>query len=47
MLQDRPYMRDSYERRRTSVLTWLMSAIVAAYVMQSLARARLRRERAS
>lgn len=36
MLQDRPYMRNSYERRRTSVLTWLISAIVAAYVMQSL-----------
>jgi membrane associated rhomboid family serine protease len=36
MLQDRPYMRDSYERRRTSVLTWLLSAIAAAYVMQSL-----------
>jgi len=28
-------MRDSYERRGTSVLTWLISAIVAAYVMQS------------
>ncbi len=35
MLQDRPYMRDSYERRRTSVLTWLISAIVAAYLMQN------------
>jgi len=35
MLQDRPYMRDSNERRRTSVLTWLISSIVAAYLMQS------------
>jgi membrane associated rhomboid family serine protease len=36
MLQDRPYMRDSYERRRTSVLTWLISAIAAVYVIQSI-----------
>ena len=36
MLQDRPYMRDSYERRQTSVLTWLISSIVAVYVMQSV-----------
>jgi membrane associated rhomboid family serine protease len=36
MLQDRPYMRNSYERRSTSVLTWLISAIVAVYVMQTV-----------
>jgi membrane associated rhomboid family serine protease len=36
MLQDRPYMRDSYERRRTGVLTWLLCAIVAAYLVQSV-----------
>jgi len=37
MLQDRPYMRDHYERRRTSVLTWLFSSIVAMFVLQNLA----------
>ncbi len=36
MLQDRPYMRDGYERRRTSILTWLMSSIAAAFVVQSV-----------
>jgi membrane associated rhomboid family serine protease len=34
MLQDRPYMRDGYEKRRTSILTWLISAIAAAFVVQ-------------
>lgn len=34
MLSDRPYMRDSYQREKTSVLTWLVSALVAAYVLQ-------------
>jgi membrane associated rhomboid family serine protease len=34
MLQDRPYMRDNYERRQTSVITWLISLIVAIYVIQ-------------
>ena len=34
MLQDRPYMRDNYDRRQTSVLTWLISLIVAIYVIQ-------------
>jgi membrane associated rhomboid family serine protease len=36
MLQDRPYMRDSYDRPRTSVVTWLISAIVAVFLVQSL-----------
>jgi membrane associated rhomboid family serine protease len=36
MLQDRPYMRDSYDRPRTSVLTWLVSAIVAVFLVQNL-----------
>jgi membrane associated rhomboid family serine protease len=36
MLQDRPYMRDSYERPRTSVLTWLLSSIVAVYLVQTI-----------
>jgi membrane associated rhomboid family serine protease len=34
MLQDRPYMRDGYEKRRTSMLTWLLSAVAAAFVVQ-------------
>jgi membrane associated rhomboid family serine protease len=34
MLSDRPYMRDDYPRERTSVLTWLISAIVAGFVLQ-------------
>lgn len=36
MLQDRPYMRDSYERHRTGILTWLISAIVAVFVVQNV-----------
>jgi membrane associated rhomboid family serine protease len=36
MLSDRSYMRDSYEARRTSVLTWLISAIAAAFVLQNV-----------
>ena len=36
MLQDRPYMRDSYDRPRTSVLTWLLSSMVAVYLVQSI-----------
>src|SRR5690606_20705053 len=34
MPSDRPYMRDDYPRERTSVLTWLISAIVAGFVVQ-------------
>lgn len=36
MLSDRPYMRGDYQRERTSVLTWLISAIVAGFVLQLL-----------
>jgi membrane associated rhomboid family serine protease len=36
MLQDRPYMRDSYTRRRTSALTWLLSAVAASFVVQMI-----------
>jgi membrane associated rhomboid family serine protease len=36
VLQDRPYMRDSYAQRRTSVLTWLISALVAVFIIQFL-----------
>ncbi len=34
MLSDRTYMRDSYSRSGTSVLTWLICAIVAGFVLQ-------------
>lgn len=34
MLSDRSYMHDDYPRTRTSALTWLISALVAAFVMQ-------------
>jgi membrane associated rhomboid family serine protease len=37
MLEDRPYLRDSYERRRTGVLTWLISSIIAVFVVQNVA----------
>jgi membrane associated rhomboid family serine protease len=36
MLSDRPYMRGDYQRERTSVLTWLISAIVAGFALQLL-----------
>ena len=36
MLSDRSYMRDSYPREKTSVLTWLISAVVAGFVLQLL-----------
>lgn len=34
MLSDRSYMRDDYPRQSTSALTWLLSSIVAVYVLQ-------------
>ena len=34
MLTERTYMRDNYPRERASVLAWLISAIVAAFVLQ-------------
>jgi membrane associated rhomboid family serine protease len=34
MLSDRPYMRGDYVREKTSVLTWLISALVAGFVVQ-------------
>ena len=34
MLSDRSYMRDSYPREKVSALTWLISATVAAFVLQ-------------
>lgn len=34
MLSDRSYMRDNYPRQTTSVVIWLISATVAAFVLQ-------------
>lgn len=34
MLSDRPYMRGTYDREKTSVLTWIVSAIVAGSLVQ-------------
>jgi membrane associated rhomboid family serine protease len=34
MLSDRPYMRGEYPRERTSALTWLVSAMIAGFVLQ-------------
>lgn len=34
MLSDRAYMRDDYPREKTSVLIWLICAIVAGFVLQ-------------
>ena len=37
MLSDRPYMRGDYPRERTSVLTWLIAAVIAGFVVQNVA----------
>lgn len=36
MLSDRPTMREEYRQERTSALTWLISAMVAGFVLQLL-----------
>lgn len=36
MLSDRPYMRDDYQRERTSFLIWLLSATVAGFIVQKV-----------
>jgi membrane associated rhomboid family serine protease len=36
MLSDRPYMRDDYQRERTSFLIWLLSATIAGFVIQNV-----------
>lgn len=36
MLSDRPYMRNDYAPRPTSMLTWILSALVAGFVMQNI-----------
>lgn len=37
MLSDRPYMREDYQRERTSFLVWFLCAIVAGFIVQSIA----------
>lgn len=34
MLSDRPYMRGDYEREKTSILIWLVAALVAGFIIQ-------------
>lgn len=34
MSSDRPYLRGDYERERTSALTWLISALIAGFLVQ-------------
>lgn len=36
MLSDRSYMRDSYARQTTSVLTWLICLTVAGFILQNV-----------
>jgi membrane associated rhomboid family serine protease len=36
MLSDRPYMRDDYQPEKTSVVVWLICAIVAAFLLQNI-----------
>ncbi len=36
MLYDRPYMRDDYQRERTSFLVWLLSATIAGFIVQNV-----------
>ncbi len=38
MLSDRNYMRHDYQRSGTSVLTWLLCAMVSTYLLQLLSR---------
>lgn len=36
MLSHRPYIRGDYQREKTSGLTWLLSAVIAGFVLQAL-----------
>ncbi|MDI1318591.1 MAG: rhomboid family intramembrane serine protease [bacterium] len=36
MLSDRPYMRNDYDSRPTSVLTWILSALIAGFLLQNI-----------
>ncbi len=37
MISDRFYMRDNYERKTTSALTWIICAIVAGFIFENIA----------
>jgi len=37
MLSDRSYMRDDYAPRSTSILTWILCALVSGFVLQNIA----------
>ena len=37
MISDRFYMRENYERKTTSALTWILCVIVAGFIMESMA----------
>src|ERR1700722_9114071 len=36
MLSDRTYMRDRYSEGRTSILGWLIAAIIAGFILQNV-----------
>src|SRR5271165_2673062 len=36
MLQDRPYMRDGYERRQTSIVTWILCSMAGVFIVQNV-----------
>lgn len=36
MLSDRPYMRGDYPRERTSVVVWLLAALIAGFAIQTM-----------
>lgn len=36
MLSDRPYMRDPYERSSVSVLSWILGALAAVFVLENI-----------
>ncbi|MDI1247806.1 MAG: rhomboid family intramembrane serine protease [Lacunisphaera sp.] len=45
MLSDRSYMRDDYAPRTTSILTWILCALVSGFVLQNIAGLDLVRSR--
>ena len=36
MLSDRPYMRDTYERRPFPLLTWILGTLVAVFILENI-----------
>lgn len=36
MLSDRPYMRDTYERRPFPILTWMLGTLAAVFVLENI-----------